>query len=584
MKVNQPHRNSLHLPKPERLRAKGYGRRLADEFCALSRRILRAANQGVPRSEFTRLVLEEFIKFSGCDCAEIRVNEGARYYRGVMRQDDEKSFLFRIMPRDEIKVPEKMPEIAEDSPGLTVVCTALIRGEVDLNQDSFTSNGGFWTNDTSQPVVIKPGLAIKIAGEYPSLAILPFVVSEDSHGLILLKSAKPNYFKRYEIEFYQGVAQSLGVAIADRKAQAALRERVKELTCLYEIDKILSDLNLELSEVLKAVAEKLPPAWLYPEIASARIVYSETAFTTANYRDGVAHQRAPIVVHGENRGWVEVVYSEERPELDEGPFLKEERSLINAVARELGLYIERRTLAEKQAQLEAQLRHADRLATIGQLAAGVAHELNEPLGNILGFAQLAQKVPGLPAQASKDIERIVQAVLHAREIVSKLMTFARQKPPILAKVDLNQLVSEGLYFLGSRCAKVGIELILNLTPDLPEILADPGQLHQVLVNLVVNAIQAMPNGGVLTIATADNHDSTISLIVSDTGVGMDEKVKKSIFIPFFTTKPDGTGLGLPVVYGIVTAHGGRIKVESKPGKGSRFEIILPIKGTSHPEN
>jgi len=226
------------------------------------------------------------------------------------------------------------------------------------------------------------------------------------------------------------------------------------------------------------------------------------------------------------------------------------------------------------------LRHADRLATIGQLAAGVAHELNEPLSNILGFAQLVQKFPELPSQVFKDVERIIRAALHAREVVTKLMTFARPKLPVLSEVNLNQLVSDGLYFLASRCAKSGIELVRQLSPDLPEIVADSGQLHQVLVNLVVNAIQAMPNGGRLTITTKDNQDGTVSLFVSDTGVGMSDDVKKHIFVPFYTTKPEGTGLGLSVVYGIVTAHGGSIKVESEPGKGSCFEVILPVKGNN----
>ncbi|MEO0071405.1 MAG: ATP-binding protein [candidate division WOR-3 bacterium] len=554
-----------------------YGRRLAEEFCALSRRILRAANQGMPRSEFARLVLEEFINFSGCDSAEIRVNEGTRYYRGVLTREKGKNFSFEIVPRAESQSPETMPEITEDTLGFRTICDALIRGDVNFQQGCFASNGGFWSNDTSQPVDVKPNLTVKIGGAYSSIAILPFVVSEDSHGLIILKSLKRGYFKKYEIEFYQGVAQSLGVAIADRRAQAALRERVKELDCLYYIDKILEQSKLELAEALQAVVEKLPAAWLYPEIASARIVFDDKQFTTTNYKAGVACQRAPIVVRGKHRGVIEVVYLEGRPELDEGPFLKEERNLINAVAREVGLFIERREIATEQAKLETQLRHADRLATIGQLAAGVAHELNEPLSNILGFAQLAQKVPNIPPQATQDIERIVQAVLHAREIVSKLMTFARQKPPLFTEVNLNQLINEGLYFLASRCAKSGIELIRDLTPDLPEIIADPGQLYQVLVNLVVNAIQAMPNGGRLRVATMVR-DETVSLIVEDSGVGMTEKEKSQIFVPFYTTKPEGTGLGLSVVYGIVTAHGGSIKVESEPGKGSRFEVLLPIKG------
>jgi len=282
-------------------------------------------------------------------------------------------------------------------------------------------------------------------------------------------------------------------------------------------------------------------------------------------------------VSAQCRGRIEVVYVERRPELDEGPFLKEERSLIDAVARQIALIVERRQAAAEKLRLQDQLRHADRLATIGQLAAGVAHELNEPLGNILAFAQLAEKQPNLPNQVAEDLEKIVTASLHAREIIKKLMLFARQMPPQKTQVDLNGVIEEGLYFLGSRCAKSGVVLKRRLSPRLPRITADPSQLNQVLVNLVVNAIHAMPAGGTLRIATR-TAGSHVVLTVEDNGIGMDSEVLKKIFIPFFTTKDvhEGTGLGLPVVHGIVTSHGGTIAVRSSPDRGSRFEIRLPV--------
>ncbi|KPJ66926.1 hypothetical protein AMJ44_07625 [candidate division WOR-1 bacterium DG_54_3] len=381
------------------------------------------------------------------------------------------------------------------------------------------------------------------------------------------------------MEFYEGVAQTLGVALALRSAQVALRERVKELTCLYGIAQLVERAGISLEEIMKGIVKLLPPAWLYPEIASARIILDNRDYSTPGFQDGRQKQTAEIVVNGERRGVVEVVYAEEKPELDEGPFLREERNLIDTVAREVAIILERRRAEEDRSKLQDQLRHADRLATIGQLASGVAHELNEPLGNILGFAQLAKKCPGLPKQAEQDIEKAVIASLHAREVVKKLMLFARRMPPKKTQVNLNQLVEEGLYFLESRCTKEGIELVRLLSSDLPEITADPGQLTQVLVNLIVNAIQAMPEGGRLTVQTLTGK-GYISLIVEDTGVGMSEEVKKNIFIPFFTTKEVdlGTGLGLSVVHGIVTSHGGSIKVDSKLGRGTQFEVKLPLTG------
>ena len=360
-------------------------------------------------------------------------------------------------------------------------------------------------------------------------------------------------------------------------AKAALTERVKELTCLYGIAQIAGQPGISLEEIIRGVVELLPSAWQYPETAFARIILDGISYTTQGFRECRQKQTAEIIVGGVARGIVEVVYVAEKPDYDEGPFLKEERNLIDAVARQVALVVERRQAEEDKLKLHNQLQHADRLATIGMLAAGVAHELNEPLGNILGFAQLAKKCPGVPASAEQDIGKIETASLHAREIIQKLLVFARQAPHEKTRVNLNQVVQDGLYFFEARCAKEGVDLVRRLSSDLPEIIADPAQLNQLLVNLVVNALQSMPGGGRITLQTRFC-DHNVYLIVEDTGTGMSKEVLDKIFIPFFTTKDvgHGTGLGLPVVYGIVSAHGGSINVKSEPGCGTRFEIQLPV--------
>jgi signal transduction histidine kinase len=292
-----------------------------------------------------------------------------------------------------------------------------------------------------------------------------------------------------------------------------------------------------------------------------------------------------VILGGKSSGIVEVVYAEEKLPRDDDPFLKEEQSLLDAIARQIAFIVERQQAGEERVQLQKQLMHADRLATIGQLAAGVAHELNEPLSSILGFAQLAQRNPRLPEETMHDIQRIVTASLHAREIIKKLLLFARQTPTFKGHTNLNNIVSEALGLFEHRFENEGIELGCTFCPRMPEITADAGQLIQVLVNLIVNAVQAMPEGGKLNVLT-DVQDQYVVCIVEDTGVGMTEEVLDQLFVPFFTTKEvnQGTGLGLPVVHGIVTSHGGTIEVKSKPGKGTKFTIRLPIEPCINQEN
>lgn len=361
------------------------------------------------------------------------------------------------------------------------------------------------------------------------------------------------------------------------KIEWALRERVKELTCLYGVAQVTRKPGLTLPELLNAITELLPPAWQFPEIAGARIVLDGQEYRAGTVQPRSHVQSSPIMIAGEPRGAVEVIYSQPVPQGASEPFLLEEQKLIEIVALEVSMLVERREAEQMQSKLEEQLRHADRLATIGQLAAGVAHEINEPLANVLGFAQLARKSPAVSEQIASDLDKIVVNCLHAREVIQKLLTFAHQMPPSMAALDLNQIVNDGLYFLESRCAKADIELLRVLDSELPVIRADATQLHQVLINLVVNAIQAMPSGGKLTIRTTRQRE-LVRLTVSDTGVGMSDDVQKNIFAPFFTTKDvdEGTGLGLAVVHGIVTAHGGSIRVQSKLGHGATFDVELPI--------
>ncbi|MGA9575451.1 MAG: ATP-binding protein [Lysobacterales bacterium] len=413
--------------------------------------------------------------------------------------------------------------------------------------------------------------------------VMRFDIDARNTGVLRLTKPEFDASSPTQVESYEDLAQLLGVAISNRRAKAALMERVKELTCMYRIAHIAAEPNVGLDDMLQKVVELLPVALQYPGLAKARIVLGQHSFCSSGFEAGPHCLSVDLIVLGEVGGRVEVFYTE--PELNtfddlqflmEEPFLAEEQHLMVGVARELNAIIERKHAEEEKLQLREQVRHADRLVTVGQLAAGVAHELNEPLGNILGFAQLAIKSANLTDQTRRDIEKIEKASLYAREIIRKLMFFSRQTPSRKSDVSLQGVVEDSLSLLESRCETAGITVVWGSQPALPLLHGDPSQLQQVVVNLVVNAIQSMPEGGVLTIDIVQETDRQC-LIVEDTGSGIAPGDIKNVFLPFFTTKEvgEGTGLGLSVVHGIVSSHGGTVKVESKVGSGTRFEVRFP---------
>lgn len=543
-----------------------------EDFYELSRKVLRYANRGVNRFEFQREISIIITDFSGCDAVEFRLQDGDQNYLSELTRSPKESFRFGVFSHFVDEKRKEVPCVAGNS-GVEKLCEDIILRRFNPDEPHFTKNGSFWTGDTYR-------FFSKDANGFKSLAIIPFVINEENVGLLQLKSLVTEFFSKDEIEFYEGIAQSIGTAVDDRRAQFKLRERVKEMTCLYGIAKIASRTGLSTEQILQRIVDLFPPAMQYPGITEGRIVLYGVPYITEGFEESPYKLSADIVVNGVTCGVAEVFYREEKMSYEAGLFLQEEQSLMDGVARQVGLIIENRLAEEERARLQKQLRHADRLATIGQLAAGVAHEINEPLGAILGFAQFIEKTEGLPEQTKGDTKKIVNASLHVREIVKKLLIFASQMPTKKSAVNLNEIIEEGLFFLESRCAEEDVELVRSLSSGIPDIVADSGQLNQVLVNLVVNAIQSMPDGGTLTISTGVK-DEYVWLAVEDTGIGMSDEVKKRVFLPFFTTKDigQGTGLGLAVVHGIVTSHGGAINVETELDKGSRFEVRLPIDST-----
>jgi signal transduction histidine kinase len=555
---------------------------LSRDFRALSHKILDLANRATTRIEFLQEISKLLINACRCNSIEIWLKGIDKFTHCEHSQEVKGAFSYNVIRSIENQDGELIPLLPENSI-IDFLRIKIILGLYDPTLSVFTKNGSFWLKDTEKSLtfLLKPDEKERysnhrISGSYKSIAMIPLAVGEEIIGIWELKSKHRDFYNEDKVRNIENFAQILAISIINQQVQADLRERVKELSCLYSIAQIAEGMEKTIDEILQGITELLPPAWQYPEVCAGMIILDGNVYKTSGLLNKGKKQVAEIIVKGEHRGTVEVMYTTDKPALDEGPFLREERNLIDAIARQISLIVERKEVEEDRVKLEEQLRHADRLATIGQLAAGVAHELNEPLGNILGFAQLIKKNTVFSEQVEQDTQKIVNASLHARDIIKKLMIFARHMPPQIAKVNLNKIVDEGLYFFEDRCKKAGIILLRKISPDIPEIIGDEAQLKQVLVNLVVNSLHAMPNGGRLTIQTGVNIQY-VFLIVEDTGIGISEDIIEKIFLPFFTTKDvnEGTGLGLAVVHGIVTAHQGIIKVESADNQGTKFEIHLP---------
>ncbi len=571
------------MEKPEDLTydPEGSGKKQLDDFQHLTRELVGIIRQGRSESEFMPGVLRLLLNYSGSDEISLLLAPGEGSTSWTARWRNLRFFYCEAIAASKaakiwggtegVHSPESLKEIVS-------TCNA------GLVSSCFTDKGSFYTGDANALCESMPDLRL-ICGElFPasgikpgSIALVPLAAGEKEAGTLRFVAHEKNFYSRPEVEFYESLSQVLGVLFASTRTQAALSERLKELTCLYGISKVLEQKGLLHDQALKQIADLLPPAMQYPEIASARISLDGLIFSTSGFSFAKDVLPADIIVGGERRGLVEIAYTEIKPVLAEGPFLKEERSLIDAVAREITFFLDRKKAEDDKVSIQNHLRQADRLATVGQIAASIAHDLNEPLSNILGFAQLAEKANNLPGQADKDIRKIIEASLYARGIVKKLLGFTRQVPITKVRLDLNKVIDDSLFLFEKRCMTEGIELVKELASALPEVEADQVQANQILVNLMVNAIQAMPDGGKLTIRTGC-HPEHVFLSVEDTGIGMDDETLKHIFNPFFTTKEkgEGTGLGLPMVQDIVKSHGGTIKVDSKPGQGSRFEVRLPI--------
>jgi len=248
----------------------------------------------------------------------------------------------------------------------------------------------------------------------------------------------------------------------------------------------------------------------------------------------------------------------------------------------IGFFHDRRDEIRMQKELEktqVQLLQAEKMASLGKMAAGVAHQLNNPLSGIILYTKLVMEEYELPAEAMEDLKRVLDDSERAKETVKELLEFARQTSQEMQPQDINEIVSRTIFLLENQSIFHNIKIEESLAENLPFVSGDVQQLNHVIMNIVLNAADAMEGSGILSIRTwYSAQNQTVRVAIADTGPGIADDVLPHIFEPFYTTKDQGkgTGLGLSMVYGILESHGGTIWAESEAGEGATFHIELPV--------
>ena len=384
--------------------------------------------------------------------------------------------------------------------------------------------------------------------------------------------------------------------ITERKqAEEALRERteelderVKELNCLYGISNLVEKTDISLEEIFQGIVDLIPSSWQYPEITCSRMLLEDEEYKTAKFKKTGWKQSGDIFVYGKQIGLLEVYYLEERPESEEGPFLKEERDLINAIAENLGRIIERMRARGEKERLEAQLQQTQKMEAIATLAGGIAHQFNNALTSVVGNIQLLEMDFADNKTVTGHTEAMKTSSHRMVNLTSQLLAYARGGRYQTKTMSMNNFVEDTLPIIKSNIDP-SIRLETDLPRDIFSVEADPAQMQMVLSAVVSNSTEAIEGDGRISITAsneeidsefAKNHPELnpgkyVCLTIEDDGQGMSAETLNKIFEPFYTTKFIGRGLGMAAVYGIIQNHDGWITVDSELNKGTIIRIYLP---------
>jgi signal transduction histidine kinase len=491
----------------------------------------------------------------------------------------------------------------------------------------------------------------------------------------------------------------------------ALSKRIKELDCLFGLSRLVETRDISLEEILPGVLDLIPPAWQYPGITCAEIATDTGRFATANYRPTPWQLEKEITANGRPMGRLTVGYLESRPLKDEGPFLEEERRLIDALAERLGRIIERKQAQSELRQSEARLRglfdtlvensltgisivtdnqvvyqnkeqerllgplprtlilgdynnihpddvdkvrsrveeisagaigsfdvdfryaprgdvrnviwihcraHVieyrqkasillnmmdmtqikaletmvraqDKMASLGRVAAGIAHEIRNPLSGINIYANTLQKFVHKGENEDK-IEQVLEHMQSAsrkiESVIRRVMDFSKPGEPKFIRTDINPSVEEALKLTSVTLRKSGIKLEKALAENLPAGRLDPQQIEEVVLNLINNAADALRkcSGEKIIRVTSGRNDRSLTVGVIDSGPGISAESRDRVFDPFYTTKSDSTGIGLSICQRIISDHDGRIDVHTSRWGGAEFSISIPIADEPTPDS
>lgn len=357
--------------------------------------------------------------------------------------------------------------------------------------------------------------------------------------------------------------------------KSELRERIKELTCLYEVSSIIVNADSEqLNHTLRAIAFSLKKAFQLPEMTEIAIDTQLGSVSTGTIAPKSASIFSLISIFNEPKGKVTATIVAPNSKL--GGFLNEEQLLLDNVALKIGNLLERIEIKNSELAMKRQMERADRLSILGELTAGIAHELNTPLANILGFAELLQSKLKQGPESIGDLDKIITNAIFSREVIKKLMFFACEMPQEMKPMNLVPTIRESIKLLAPTFRKHDIKYLIKIEDETMMLRADTVQITQIIFNLLMNAIYFSPKNGLVTIEARQN-DNNIILTITDEGKGLSEEDLQKVFQPFYSTKPvgEGSGLGLSVVHGIVSSHKGIITVKNSIKKGAIFEVQLP---------